>query len=222
MLTLCWPYAGLDHAASDHNDDGQVNDEYGDVSCIMGIFPSWRSFNAPHRVELGWVLPKLVTHLTPNMDGPKCLKDTPMRTQVVRIAPLHVAGGAVVAGAVSVVTLPRPQARNPGTYYVSYRRSVGYDAKMPEYLAGKVHVHYSNNLDVSDNSMKSSRFITELGSQSTWASQVANEFAVTVDALDVDAATVSFTLCGSALPTAPPAGEVGKCDGVKSSGRVGR
>lgn len=44
---------GMHHAATDWNNDGMVDDEYGDVSSAMGVH--YRQMNAPHRYEaMNW------------------------------------------------------------------------------------------------------------------------------------------------------------------------
>lgn len=41
---------GMWHSASDLNNDGIQDAEYGDNSCIMGNAKNWRGINAPHRM----------------------------------------------------------------------------------------------------------------------------------------------------------------------------
>jgi hypothetical protein len=46
---------GMHHAATDTNNDGVQEDEYGDFSCIMGYGGvGYRHPNAPHKDHLGW------------------------------------------------------------------------------------------------------------------------------------------------------------------------
>jgi hypothetical protein len=54
---------GLLHASLDYENDGRIDLEYGDNSCIMGVpgpgenpnvFEDLRPFNAPHKEQLGW------------------------------------------------------------------------------------------------------------------------------------------------------------------------
>jgi len=46
---------GLAHAASDPDDDGVLEDVYGDGGSIMGTAGRWVSVNAPHREQLGYI-----------------------------------------------------------------------------------------------------------------------------------------------------------------------
>jgi hypothetical protein len=40
---------GMNHASLDVDNDGFIDDEYGDISCNMGSDEALKRFNAPHR-----------------------------------------------------------------------------------------------------------------------------------------------------------------------------
>ena len=47
---------GMRHARTDPDNDGIVDNEYGDDSCMMGGGSSaYRHFNAPHKAQMGWI-----------------------------------------------------------------------------------------------------------------------------------------------------------------------
>jgi hypothetical protein len=46
----------MNHAATDTNNDGTHEAEYGDTSDYMGNAAAlWQRFSAPHRLEMGWL-----------------------------------------------------------------------------------------------------------------------------------------------------------------------
>ncbi len=47
----------LHHAGNDTNNDGTLEDEYGDTSDTMGSSRAWMKFNAPHIEDKGWIDP---------------------------------------------------------------------------------------------------------------------------------------------------------------------
>lgn len=46
---------GFTHSSSDLNDDGYIDDEYGDNTCYMGNVTGWKRYNALHRWTAGWI-----------------------------------------------------------------------------------------------------------------------------------------------------------------------
>eukprot|EP00039_Didymoeca_costata_P017572 m.326228 g.326228 ORF g.326228 m.326228 type:complete len:1326 (-) comp16556_c0_seq18:1721-5698(-) len=46
---------GLNHASSDYDDDTDIDEEYGDVTCLVGGPSEWSGCNAPHKEQLGWL-----------------------------------------------------------------------------------------------------------------------------------------------------------------------
>ena len=54
---------GLWHAGTDAGDDGGEDTSYGDKSCFMGSDYAWRSLNAPHRRDLGWLQESAIVEL---------------------------------------------------------------------------------------------------------------------------------------------------------------
>ncbi len=46
---------GLGHAATDENNDGTIEYEYGDYSCPMSVSSRWQHFSAPKKTQMGWI-----------------------------------------------------------------------------------------------------------------------------------------------------------------------
>ena len=119
---------GLQHSATDVNNDGTADCEYCDNSDIMGYSgPGLRQVNAPHKAQLGWV------------DATKMGLVTGDTT--VNIAPLELDAAAT----------PYPQIikiAKPGTseyYYCSYRRALAYDGNLTTSYRDKTSVHHFND-----------------------------------------------------------------------------
>ncbi|STX29021.1 Gametolysin peptidase M11 [Legionella beliardensis] len=115
---------GMHHAATDTNNDGSVESEYGDIACIMGVgdFQYYKEVNAPHRDLRGWfaAFPNRITTVTSG-------------THV--LYPLE--SGANSAG----LLVLKIKKNATDTYYVSYRKNMGtFGAGAPTYL-DKISIH---------------------------------------------------------------------------------
>jgi hypothetical protein len=126
---------GLHHAAIDADDDGVVEDDYGDRSGIMGIASWWRSFTAPHRVLAGWVGESAIATVA----RPPCGSNSHSKTVVVELTALHI--DSAESSTTSVVKIER-LGPGRGDYYLGFRAAVGYDVGMPITQANRVQVHY--------------------------------------------------------------------------------
>jgi hypothetical protein len=116
---------GMHHSATDANNDGAADCEYCDNSDIMGYAgPGLRWLNGPHLDQMGWLETGKVVTVT---------ADT-----TLNLAPL----------ALEAAATPYPQLfkiTKPGTaafYYVSYRRALGYDAKLGASYLDRASVHH--------------------------------------------------------------------------------
>jgi hypothetical protein len=113
---------GMHHASTDLDNDGTLEDTYGDNSCVMGAPYKWRHFNAPHKVQLNWLPAEQI------VDDPS--------SGVHRLAPLDADPASVSYPQVMTI----PIADSPEKFYLSYRRAAGYDATLGGY-AEKLHIH---------------------------------------------------------------------------------
>jgi hypothetical protein len=124
---------GMYHASFDANDDGAVDatcpwgvwpggGEYCDDSDFMGISTNvWRQTNAPHKLQMGWVPANRVVDV--------------VTSGTYAIAPLETDPAATALPLVLRIAKP------DGSYLVSYRRRVGYDAGMRIDYADRTNVH---------------------------------------------------------------------------------
>lgn len=117
---------GLQHAGADYDNDGTVDDEYGDNSDIMGrIGQGLRQLNAPHKAQLGWLPAEKIASPT----GPT----------TVQLAPLELAPGDTP----DPQALKIFQADSNTAYYVSYRRPLGFDANLLTKFRDTLSVHHN-------------------------------------------------------------------------------
>src|SRR5262245_34692505 len=113
------------HAGTDPENDGVVNQEYGDYSDPMGLSRAWHVFNAPHVDQLGWFAPYPGTIATVATSGVFDLRP-------IGVHPLAVGG---------LRAIKIPKADTGGYYYLSFRQPTGYDESLdPVYTQG-VNVH---------------------------------------------------------------------------------
>lgn len=117
---------GLQHAASDANNDGILPDDYGDASDIMGRSGhGLRQLNAPHKEQIGWLSPdKIVTARQP---------------MVIQLAPLE----TPAADTPHAQALKTPKSGSASEYYFSYRRPLGFDANLITKYQNALSVHHS-------------------------------------------------------------------------------
>jgi hypothetical protein len=124
---------GLWHAGTDVGDDGGEDTSYGDKSCFMGSDYAWRSLNAPHRRDLGWLQESAIQEL-PRV----CTGGT---GTTVLLSSLSLPDTALATDEIKVVRFTR-SAYGGGEYILSLRTAVGYDATMPPSFLNQLSVHY--------------------------------------------------------------------------------
>jgi hypothetical protein len=209
---------GQHHAAVDRDDDGGVEDEYGDASCIMGIAPYWRSWNTPHRVQAGWIpasdMVDLVRPTTAECTAAKAAgSTTATTTRVLKLTSLH----TKPTPNTDDIAVARIERAGGGHYYLGFRARQGYDATLPITTGDRVHMHYLPNDAVGNTaSEKSSRLVAMVG---VGSGKVAFNAGFSLEVVKVvgDVATLTVDLC-----TDPPAqsggagtaGDLGACFGV--------
>ncbi|TAL61080.1 MAG: hypothetical protein EPN84_08560 [Legionella sp.] len=116
---------GMHHSATDTNNDGVPESEYGDAACIMGTgdFQYLKQANAPHRDQMHWF--DMFSNRLKVVSG----------DGVFAISPLD--AGIDHTG---LLTL-KIQRNSSETYYVSFRRDIGpFGPGAPAYL-DKVNIH---------------------------------------------------------------------------------
>jgi hypothetical protein len=112
------------HAATDPENDGTMNSEYGDLSDPMGSAREIHNFNGPHLHQMGW------------------LNEFPNSVQTIT------ASGSYQLAAIGTspdgVTPQVLRIFKPNTseyYYLSYRQAFGFDASLPSTYTQGVNVH---------------------------------------------------------------------------------
>eukprot|EP00729_Bicosta_minor_P011249 gene11249-18051_t len=132
------------HSGTDENNDGKMDNQYGDNSDLMGFQKYWRGMNAPHLVELGWMPETAIKQV-----GAGC------KAEASDFMTLSALGNAAATD-LQVAVFARAAETNVdaeagvGKYYLSYRAPQGVDelfatpndAKKNKY-SDKVFLHYT-------------------------------------------------------------------------------
>lgn len=159
---------GMSHAATDLNNDGTTDSEYGDAACTMGTgdFQYYKEVNAPHRDQMHWFDSFANRIKLVQSDGQFTLY------------PLE--SGANVNGLL-VLKLKKNATE---TYYVSYRKNKGvFGAGAPAYL-DKVNIHRTRTGDAH------SYFIKALNNNESFV-DAANNVKITVVSAGGETAVVN-------------------------------
>lgn len=158
---------GMGHSSTDWNNNGTIDDEYGDASCVMGN-SGYRQINAPHRDQLHWydAYPNRITTVTAS--GQYLIKSTDLNQNVLEVLRIN-------------------KKDLSGIYYVSYRTNVA-PFGMGDGYRGKVHVHRMAPDD------KRTYLLARLGNSEKFV-DAANGITITVLATQLDGAgKVKITL----------------------------
>ncbi len=164
---------GLLHASTDSDDNGTVDAEYGDSSCVMGAGPLVHP-NLPHKRQKGWIPSSKVKSVT--------------ASGTFEIAPAH-------NNPSSITRLQGLRLDIDGSsqdYYISYRRAVGYDGDLNSTYANKVSVHRWSG---SGNTL----FVKALDAGDTFNKWSSSGFTVTVQENNSSYARVEVLVSGSSL-----------------------
>ncbi len=161
------------HAATDPDNNGTVNSEYGDISDVMGYCCYTRKFNAPHMDQIGWFdsIAGTVVDVTAGGDytiavlgsDPNLSSDP----QVLRIDRLD----------------------SVNDYYLSYRQPIGLDAGISATYTSGVNIHHANPTGIW------SYFIDALANGESFI-DAANGLTVTQTAKGADFVTVNISFDG--------------------------
>lgn len=167
------------HSSTDPGNDGNIDEEYGDRSGIMG-WPAWAQANAPHRDQLSWFDTYPGTLVLTHTGG------------TFQLDALELDPGVDAVG-VQVVKLPKADTNE--YYYISYRRQIGTYPSVGDY-ANVVNIHrYQGYGKVR------TAHITNLGKDDTFT-DAENGITVTATAVGGQTATVDVVMNGNAAPTA--------------------
>ncbi len=168
------------HAATDPDNNGTVNSEYGDISDVMGYCCYTRKFNAPHMDQIGWFdsIAGTVVDVTAGGDytiavlgsDPNLSSDP----QVLRIDRLD----------------------SVNDYYLSYRQPIGLDAAISATYTSGVNIHHANPTGIW------SYFIDALANGESFV-DAANGLTITQTAKGADFVTVNifFDSCVRQAPS---------------------
>lgn len=134
---------GMHHAASDLNNDGTTDAEYGDAACTMGTgdYQYYKEVNAPHRDQMHW------------FDAfPNNIKTVTGEGQYIL--------SSLEAGTKNGLLALRFKKNANETYYVSYRKNIGvFGPGTPNYLdkisihrtrTGDTHTYFIKTLDIGE------------------------------------------------------------------------
>lgn len=156
---------GLQHAATDLDNNGTTDDEYGDGSCVMGSY--YRQMNAPHRDLANWYLnyPKKIRVV--KKSGRFDLKSLDISSPGLQVLKIN-------------------KKDQTGTYYISYRTDVVPFGMVSPYK-NRVNIHRTAPFDAH------SWYITSLGMNESFVDSL-NNIKVTVSSLTNDKAIVSVKI----------------------------
>ncbi len=118
---------GWHHAATDPNNDGTLDVEYGDTSDLMGYCCGKRKLNSVHSDQIGWFNGGSLATKVVNVTAPGLYHLAPLGSDPLTTVYPH------------ILKITPPD--NSRTYYLSYRRPVGLDATIPSKYTTGVNVH---------------------------------------------------------------------------------
>lgn len=175
---------GWHHSATDPENDGTTNSEYGDTSGIMGYCCGHKKFNSVHVDQIGWY------------DSPE-LADSVVRvlsSGTYTIAPLNSDPNNIVDP--MILKIDKPDSSE--TYFLSFRKKVGLDSSLSSSYTTGVNIHrgretgnWSYLIDVLDNGSGNQFMDTNNGI-------IITQRASTTDYVTVD---ISFGLCATQSPS---------------------
>ncbi|MCB0331086.1 MAG: hypothetical protein KDD70_15565, partial [Bdellovibrionales bacterium] len=184
---------GVDHASTDLDNDGVIDDEYGDTSCPMGTASAgFRHFNVPHKFTLGWLPGELATGIS--ADG----------FVTVAAAEQALADDSSSIRAVRVFVNPAQPAL--GRYYFSFRAALDdFSSALKSPYLNKLNVHLSRDL------VGKTSYLSSLGVDQSWTDERGRR--VTLSDFDGAAATVWVSPTGTEQPKFAVSGVVAEKNG---------
>ncbi len=125
---------GMGHAGTDFNNDGVIDQAYGDNSCPMASPYAWREFNAAYKVLMGWrTASKIIANPT---------------SGTYRLAGVEKAFATMTDKQIISISVPG----SSWGYYISFKIPVGYDASLGTTYSNKLFIHRLQNGVVGGNS----------------------------------------------------------------------
>lgn len=118
---------GMGHGGTDPENDGTINNAYGDYSDTMGNSQSWHLFNAAHIDQMQWYGNYINGIVTITASG---TYDISVLDATLPPNPLPNP---------RIIRLQRPN--NQGYYYLSYRQPTGYDNTLTTLYTQGVNIH---------------------------------------------------------------------------------
>ncbi|MFO1434005.1 MAG: DNRLRE domain-containing protein [Candidatus Competibacteraceae bacterium] len=172
----------LNHAGLDPENDGILNNPYGDASDPMSASRDWHLFNAPHVDRMQWYASYPGSIVTVTQSGSYDL-------HMLDAGPIE-----VPALSPRILKLPRPNGQ--GYYYLSYRQPIDYDDSLTSIYTQGVSLHWYQGGDYDNTA-----FIRALTDGEIF-SDTAGDGIVQVTQVNHggDHATVNIDLCISAPP----------------------
>ena len=172
---------GFYHAGTDTNNDGVLENTYGDQSDIMGYSEGLREWNSPHKAQFSWV---------PSSEEVVISSDGTYTISATELNP---------------TTSPYPNAAKivksilftgPNYYYISFRAPIGYDSILSTTYKNKLNIHTFSGSGYT-------YFIKALSPGQIF-SDLNNSISITYISNTADSATFSVSSSGpTCVKTAP-------------------
>ncbi len=170
------------HAGTDPDNNGFIDDGYGDYSDPMSSSRSWHLFSAPHVDQMEWYTPYPGSIVTVTQSGTYNIHR--LDAGPIEVPPL----------APRILKLLRPSGQ--GYTYLSYRQPVGYDDSLWSSYTQGVNLHWYQGSDYGNTA-----FIRSLTDGVTFTDNAGGITQVTQVSHSSDYVTVNISLCTSAPPT---------------------
>jgi regulation of enolase protein 1 (concanavalin A-like superfamily) len=167
----------MHHSGTDQNNDGVINEEYGDVSDFMGYGAvGWRQINAPHKAQMGWMPQTKITTITAG--------------GIFQVSALELNPASAPFAQAYLINVPG----SSESYYLSARRRIGYDTNLSTFYTDRLQIHrYSSGATLT-------RFISSLGDTDTFADNAIG-FEARQTGRTADSTTFTVTFGIGALPS---------------------
>ncbi len=174
---------GYEHSATDSDNNGTVESQYGDYSCDMGAAAGQVTvFNAPKKDQLGWF----------DHTSGKVIEVT--STGSYTLAPLELKPSEATSPQVLKIRIGNGTTGRGEFYYISYRSRVNSYGQIAASYRNKTHVH---RFDLAGNDF--SKLIKTLGDGQSFTDSTLG-LTVSQTSNSTNSATVQVTIAGSVTP----------------------
>ena len=168
---------GFAHASTDLNNDGTIDNEYGDESDFMGNPYDYRHNNGPHKIQMGWL---------------PATKTVKLAMGLYQIAPLESDPDTTTYPQVIKAAVPSTSE----SYYFSYKRATGEDVNLATTYKDRLNIHRWSSGAVQ------TRFINSLTNGGTFTDSTVG-FTIKQITNNNNFVTVSVLACGTTPLPAP-------------------